>query len=179
MERYIKLYDSVIDKNVCDSMITLFETQKDLQAVDRINPIMDFKEINLMQNKDVWGQHISYLSNAFKQVLEQYRVECNVEHWPAKYAFEEIRMKKYEPDTGKFNQHVDVGDYSTARRFLAFFAYLNPGVSGETAFDDLGLVVPRNTGSVLVFPPMWTYPHTGRIPKVNPKYIIGSYLHYV
>ena len=39
MERYIKLYDSVIDKNVCDSMITLFETQKDLQAVDRINPI--------------------------------------------------------------------------------------------------------------------------------------------
>lgn len=176
MERYIKLYENVIEPHLCEEMIELFNNES---SVERKNPIMDFNEINLMQNKSVWGKHINHLSHSFKQVLEQYRIECNVEHWPAKYAFEEIRMKKYEPDTGKFNQHVDVGDYSTARRFLAFFAYLNTGVDGETAFDDLGISVPRNTGSVLVFPPMWTYPHTGRIPKIDPKYIIGSYLHYV
>jgi len=176
MERYIKLYNNVIEPNVCDAMIELFDKQ---DSVERKNPIMDFTEINLMQNKEVWGQHTDYLSYTFRQVLEQYRTECKITSWPSKYAFEEFRMKRYEPNVGKFDKHVDVGDYSTARRFLAFFAYLNNGVSGETSFDDLGIVVPRSAGSVLVFPPMWTYPHTGRVPEMDPKYIIGSYLHYV
>ena len=34
-------------------------------------------------------------------------------------------------------------------------------------------------GNVLVFPPMWTHPHSGEKPLNKPKYIIGSYLHYV
>ena len=112
-------------------------------------------------------------------MLEQYRTELEITTWPEKYAFEEIRMKKYEPDIGKFDQHVDVGDYSSARRFLVFFAYLNDGVGGETSFDTMGINIPRRAGSVLVFPPHWTYPHAGRVCRNDPKYIIGSYLHYV
>jgi len=30
-----------------------------------------------------------------------------------------------------------------------------------------------------MFPPTWTYLHTGHKPKLESKYIIGSYLHYV
>ena len=175
MERYIKLYNNVIDQSVCDAMITLFNSQ---DSVQRSNPIMNFTEINLNSNKD-WDQHRDHLSYAFRQVLEQYRTECDVTTWPSKYAFEEFRMKRYEPNVGKFDEHVDVGDYSTARRFLAFFAYLNDGMGGETSFDSLGITVPRSAGSVLVFPPLWTYPHAGRIPRDVQKYILGSYLHYV
>ena len=72
MERYIKLYNNVIEPNVCDAMIELFDKQ---DSVERKNPIMDFTEINLMQNKEVWGQHTDYLSYTFRQVLEQYRTE--------------------------------------------------------------------------------------------------------
>ena len=34
-------------------------------------------------------------------------------------------MKKYERDSSFFLDHVDVGDYESARRFLVFFVYLN------------------------------------------------------
>lgn len=176
MERYIKLYQNVIEPSVSDAMIELFNRQ---DSVQRSSPIMNFTEINLNQNREVWGQYTDYLTYNFKQVLEQYRTELEITTWPEKYAFEEIRMKKYEPDIGKFDQHVDVGDYSSARRFLVFFAYLNNGLGGETSFDTMGINIPRSAGSVLVFPPHWTYPHTGRVCRNDPKYIIGSYLHYV
>ena len=48
MERYIKLYNNVIDQSVCDAMITLFNSQ---DSVQRSNPIMNFTEINLNNNK--------------------------------------------------------------------------------------------------------------------------------
>ena len=58
MERYIKLYNNVIDQSVCDAMITLFNSQ---DSVQRSNPIMNFTEINLNSNKD-WDQHRDHLS---------------------------------------------------------------------------------------------------------------------
>jgi len=30
-----------------------------------------------------------------------------------------------------------------------------------------------------MFPPLWTHKHTAHKPLKEPKYIIGSYLHYV
>ena len=35
-------------------------------------------------------------------------------------------MKKYMPNNiDEFKEHVDVGDYASARRFLVFFLYLD------------------------------------------------------
>ena len=40
--------------------------------------------------------------------------------FPDKYAFEEFRVKCYrENSTDQFKDHVDVGDYNSARRFLS------------------------------------------------------------
>jgi len=39
--------------------------------------------------------------------------------------------------------------------------------------------VKPETGRMLMFPPMWTHLHAGTKPIEKPKYIIGSYLHYV
>ena len=75
MERYIKLYRDVIEPGICDSMIELFNQQ---DSVQRSSPIMNFTEINLNQNKEVWGQYTDYLTYNFKQVLEQYRTELEI-----------------------------------------------------------------------------------------------------
>ena len=89
-------------------------------------------------------------------------------------------MKRYLPnDKDEFQEHVDVGDYASARRFLVFFLYLNDNEGGETSFSEYGLKVKPKTGSLLMFPPTWTYLHTGHKPIKLPKYIIGSYLHYL
>ena len=33
-------------------------------------------------------------------------------------------------------------------------------------------------GSLLMFPPLWPWLHQGMKPINQPKYIVGSYLHY-
>jgi len=38
---------------------------------------------------------------------------------------------------------------------------------------------PCKKGSILIFPPLWTHLHSGLKPIDKPKYIVGSYLHYV
>ena len=88
-------------------------------------------------------------------------------------------MKKYERDSSFFLDHVDVGNYESARRFLVFFVYLNDvAVGGETEFVSLDLKVSAECGKVLVFPPTWQYRHAGKSPVSNDKYIVGTYLHY-
>lgn len=181
MERYIKLYTDVIEPEVCDGMIEMFNNNPD-QTVHRDNALMDFSEINLIEHDETWSQYNKYLSYQFRKVLEQYKVECDIKtpnQWPEKYEFEQYRMKQYEPNIGRFDQHVDVGNFSTARRFLVLIAYLDSGESGTTSFDSLGIDIPRTRGSVLVFPPHWTYPHAGTTPVGERKHIVGTYLHYV
>ena len=103
-----------------------------------------------------------------------------IKQWPEKYGFEQVRFKKYEDnDKDEFREHVDVTDYNSARRFLVFFLYLNNNDGGETTFPEYDIKIKPETGKVLMFPPLWTYKHTAEKPKNQPKYIVGSYLHYV
>ena len=37
-------------------------------------------------------------------------------------------------DKDEFKEHVDVGDYASARRFLVFFLYLNDNFGGQNIF---------------------------------------------
>jgi hypothetical protein len=97
-----------------------------------------------------------------------------------------FRMKKYEPNgLDEFAHHVDVGNYASARRFMAFFWYLNDVTEGgETTFEynrnaEPWLSVKPEVGQMLMFPPLWPWGHTGKKPLSGPKYIIGGYLHYV
>ena len=47
MERYIKLYNNVIDQSVCDAMITLFNSQ---DSVQRSNPTVSYTHLTLPTN---------------------------------------------------------------------------------------------------------------------------------
>ena len=60
-----------------------------------------------------------------------------------------------------------------------FFLYLNSNFDGRTSFSEYDMQVYPKAGRLLMFPPTWTYLHAGYKPKLESKYIIGSYLHYV
>jgi hypothetical protein len=47
---------------------------------------------------------------------------------------------------------------------------------GETVFD-FGHVKAK-CGRLVMFPPLWMYPHKGSVPISGAKYIMSSYLHY-
>ena len=76
-----------------------------------------------------------------------------------------------------FDTHVDVQDYASARRFLSFMWYLNDVDSGgKTVFNEL--TIDPKQGKLVVFPPLWMFPHRGEAPDDDPKYILSTYLHY-
>jgi hypothetical protein len=74
--------------------------------------------------------------------------------------------------------HVDVMDHTTASRFITAILYLNTCSGGETYFPDLNVSIAPAPGRLLVFPPLWTFPHAGLPPRERAKYIIHTYLWY-
>ena len=91
---------------------------------------------------------------------------------------EEFRIKRYYNNGDeKFDEHVDVTDYNSSIRAVAFLFYLNDN-DGNTLFPLHNLNIQPVSGRVIVFPPTWEYPHTGLPPKNDSKYIMSTYIHY-
>ena len=184
MEKWIKTYPKIFSKEECAGLIEWFEILDESKQLvhtkleghrefDEVN-LNDFREQTLKMQLDVYKR--------FDDILERYKqdVKIHKKALPEKSAWEEIRIKRYRAGRGNFLDHVDVGDYISARRFLVFFVYLNNvEEGGETEFPTLDLQVSPECGTILIFPATWTYLHRGNTPISNDKYILGSYKHYV
>ena len=180
MDNYLRVYDDMIDEETCQKFIEKFESNKDhhetINHVDGENSI-SFNQLHLVQH-DEWKSIQDGMIELFQDVILRYKVDCG---------FESVRIKRYLPnDSDRFDPHVDVMNHDTARRFLAFFIYLNDvKVGGETKFVNLykpGTYIPFTVtpkrGRLLVFPPLWPWYHAGLKPESGNKYIIQSYCHY-
>jgi len=132
--------------------------------------------------KQEWMKIHNELILAIKYASERYMLELDLrERFPPRNTIEQIRLKHYAANgIDRFDNHVDIGDHDSARRFLVLFFYLNDvEEGGETTFTHLDYSVKPKQGSCLLFPPTWMYPHAGEKPVSNDKYIVGTYLHYV
>ena len=182
MENYIRCYDNVVSDSFCDNLIEQFESLPD-QYEKHSQGEMSFTQIHLLAH-DEWKIEVAHLTDIYKESIKKYRKDCGIGYesniWPQKYSFEGMRLKRYLPNgTDQFGNHVDVSDYNSARRFLAFFLYLDDNKGGSTSFKDHGIKSECKKGSLLMFPPLWPWLHAGEKPIDKPKYILGSYLHYV
>ena len=189
---FIKVYDDVVDKELCSKIIAKFEEDTELHEYHDREQRPTFTQLNITQYlaqelekgnlNDPWSEHHAVIQNATAFAVRQYQKDLLINgEFPEDYALEQIRIKRYV-NNGKeqFKEHVDVGNYNSARRFLVFFLYLNDvEEGGETSFPSLNLHIKPKCGSILVFPPLWMFPHEGRPPISGNKYIAGSYLHYV
>ena len=177
----IHVYENALEFEVCDFLVTSFDSASHLHESVENEGKPNFTQFNLTENKDVTEELNKVHNHLIKKVFE-YRdlyyefVDSRV--FPSEHAFEQFRIKKY--NTGgkdRFDTHVDVKNYSSARRFLSFMWYLNDvSEGGETVFDDL--IVNPKKGTLLIFPPLWMYPHRGNPPINNSKYLLSTYLHY-
>ena len=181
MDNYIKIYENVFDDKFCQSVINKFEINLHQHEIYKTNN-MSFTQTNIMDSKwNNWKEETNLIYDALMNCVSLYKKEYNP-IWPSKYGFEDIRIKRYLPDGNDyFGNHVDVKDNKNCIRFLVFFLYLDDNLKGQTIIKPKGDEVISNCkrGNVLIFPPMWTHPHSGERPVNKPKYIIGSYLHYV
>lgn len=177
----IKVYDNALESSVCDFLVNFFETNKDKQELVQNDRKPNFTQLNLTENckisPEVDNVHNFLISKVFEYKRKYYEF-IDDRCFPETHNFEQFRIKKYNPGGDDlFDTHVDVLDYNTARRFLSFLFYLNNvDDGGETVFTNLK--IKPKMGSLLVFPPMWMFPHRGEPPISNTKYIMSVYLHY-
>ena len=182
IENFVKIYDNVIDEESCKGLIEKFEELQNKHEIVNIEDKEDRISFNqIVFKSEEWKTVNDGMMKLFQAYIEQYKKECNIsiKMWPEKYGYETIRMKRYfANDYDRFDYHVDVRDYETARRFLAFFIYLNDiEEGGETEF--LFGRVKHKMGRLVMFPPLWPWFHAGRKPVSGTKYFIHSYCHYV
>lgn len=178
LQDYIKVYDDILDKETCDSIIAKYEQSVEHEKVS--SDIYKFEQLNIIK-LDEWKDISEMLAGLSYSAATAYFNDIEVPIIPQLEGFEEIRIKRYRPgENERFDVHVDVGDYRTAKRFLVIFCYLNDvEEGGETSFPTLGIDIKPKAGRVLMFPPMWMFPHEAKMPVSSNKYIVGTYLHYV
>lgn len=177
----VKIYDDVLEPEICGFLVNAFDNLE--QSHERIENDRkpNFTQLNLTEcsktSPELDGVHQYLIKKTFEH-RDLYYEFIDKRCFPDSHAFEQFRIKKYKPDgNDAFDCHVDVMDHPSARRFLAFLWYLNDvDEGGETVFKDLE--IKPKTGKLLVFPPMWMFPHIGKPPISGEKYILSTYLHY-
>ena len=193
---YCRVYDDFLEPQFCAQYVDKFEEtitkdskrHRELSVCYREDGSMICGACDCMRTNPMEYERFSdlnsYLIPKWQEAIDRYKedVEIHQHQWPEKYGFEAFRLKRYMPNNiDQFPEHVDVLNLKTAKRFLVAFLYLDNNSRGETVInpkDDLFVSFCKQ-GSLLLFPPMWPWTHEGSKPIDKPKYIIGSYLHYV
>jgi len=178
LDQLIQIHEEALSPQTCQDLIEIFEANEDKQEfVDREKKPC-FTQFNLTEHSaDYKALHNQLIRNT-QEYRDGYFEFIDRRVFPDTHAFEQFRIKRYNPGGDeRFDTHVDVIDHPTARRFLSFMWYLNDvDEGGLTVFDDLS--VKPQTGKLIIFPPLWMFPHRGEAPISNPKYILSTYLHY-
>ncbi len=178
---FIHVYENSLEENICDFLVSLFEQIPDKHERYDNSGAPNFTQFNLTEHRDLSPEvsqvHNHIIKKIFKHRDEYYEfVDARV--FPQTHSLEQFRIKRYNSGgEDRFDTHVDVSDHSSARRFLSFMWYLNDvETGGETIFKEL--TIQPKKGTVLIFPPLWMFPHRGNPPISGPKYIMSAYLHY-
>jgi prolyl 4-hydroxylase len=181
LQDFIHIYENALEPDICNFLIDLFDQVPDKQERHDNDGKPNFTQFNFTENRELTPEVNQVHNHIIRKIFEyrdKYYEFVDNRVFPEDHALEQFRIKKYEPNgVDQFDTHVDVVDYGTARRFLSFMWYLNDVESGgQTIFKDVQ-IQPKQ-GTLIMFPPLWMFPHKGEPPISGPKYIMSAYLHY-
>ena len=192
----IKVYDNALDDYTCEYLTEHFERSKRRHIKVARNRTPNFTEYDLSGN--VWREdkrtkkvytdllnkihihaqeYFNFVNHHFKYLFPDDIVYARTV-FPQYYGIERFRIKRYNVGVNEaFNTHVDSMNLRSCPRFISFLWYLNDvEEGGQTLFH--GKEVKPKKGRLVIFPPLWLFPHMGTEPISNTKYIMSSYLRY-
>lgn len=189
MDNFVRVYDNVMPIEMCNNLMDKFEDTLDMHEVQDNANGKTLTVVNMLGKKDSpFEDDVGLLFEILTDCVDRYKKDIGIYdfQWPKQFGLEPPKIKRYLPNgLDEFPEHVDVTGTDNLKRFLVLFVYLNNNDKGETIIhpdtpnvSDL-YVSKCKQGSCLIFPPFWPWVHAGRPPIKEPKYIIGSYLHYV
>ena len=120
---------------------------------------------------------IDILRNAIYKNVDIYMKENNIPYKNIPfYEKNDLFIKKYIKNDGKFEYHDDFHIKDNCVRIITYLFYLNDvEEGGETEFFGTYKVKPKK-GKMIIFPCSWAFPHSGKMPISNDKYIISGWL---
>jgi len=175
LKDFIITWDNVLDDQSCDMLVRAFNERSTITE-KHDTELYKFEQLNLMQS-DMSGIG-RQIATALVPYYEEYFERVGASEFIGIQGFEDLRIKKYVVGTGaQFKTHIDVADASSMKRYCIAILYLNDN-DGVTEFPTLGVKTTPKKGSLIMFPPTWQYPHAGRLPSDNDKYILMTSLTY-
>lgn len=200
MREYIYTKTNSLSDEVCDSIIDYFESHTkehhDGVVTDQFNNVrvaiqkkdtIDLnKSIIHVSNDSNWYPIQKILINKIRESVNEYSefIDPNndvyffKEKFAKKCHLQTFLMQKYIKNKGKFTYHNDFGYsmYNRNYRLLNYLWYLNDvSEGGETEFFGDFTIKPEK-GKLVIFPSEWFFPHTGKMPISNDKYIISGWI---
>lgn len=182
-----------ISRELCNDIINLFEQEDNRFAGQSASGLdKNFKDttdfvittggtrwdkINKLLSKELNNNVIDYVNKYNNMVHPTYQIFGTTYLSTAS-----MQLQKYDKNVGKYVYHEDFTCDFTNRKIrkLTFIWYLNDvAEGGETEFWSKYSIKPE-AGKLVLFPACWTFPHTGKVPISNDKYIITGWLwqHY-
>ena len=187
---YVKVYDNVLPKSMCEYIIQRFELsdkkeegipgtpdgpvdngwKKDMEIAISSQP--EFREIDNLIYEKLSPYTERYISEMNSMFGEEPMLG-------GKYSDTGYLIKRYDVNDGWFHWHHDscVEDYGRSYRFAGIIFYLNDVYEGGKTEFSFGTTIAPVTGRLAIFPASWQFMHRGAVPLSNVKYIITSFLH--
>lgn len=199
MNDFIFINPNSICSDLCDEIISNFENEPDrcdgltLSGVNKA--VKDTTDFMIPTNSEKWNKIQKCLLKELTKNIEEYINELSkhenyrktTQHSNDDFKvlnhkniiFHCFMVQKYLKNVGRYIYHNDsrivIKDNET--RVITYLWYLNDvEEGGETVFWNDYKIKPKK-GQLILFPACWTFPHCGKTPISNDKYIITGWLY--
>lgn len=197
--KYIYINENSLSKELCKDIINLFEVEefkhKGVVGKGIDKNVKDTTDYTINPNNKKWNKIHSFLNKELTNNIKSYvknlnKNNCinNSEQLTSyieynyfinyKLFYNSFMIQKYNKNSGRYIYHNDfIVDFSNkSHRVITYLWYLNDVTEGgETVIEDNIKITPR-AGKLLLFPACWTYPHCGKIPVSDNKYILTGWI---
>jgi len=174
--RYEGITAGGLNKNVKDTRDLVIPNSPQKTGFDKWQKIHKFLEKELAQNLK---EYVKNLDNLVINNHEKENTTFTYKTFGNALSNENFMVQKYKKQKGRYIYHNDFSsDYKEKKyRVITYLWYLNTvEKGGETEFWGNYTVQPE-TGKLLLFPASWTFPHRGKMPISQDKYIITGWLY--
>ncbi len=170
---FIGIYENAVDPRFCDFLVDYMDKAEFTDFKRNFSHVKD-KQICLDGfSPSESHQLMEYVQNCLYHYINEYTYLGNFS-----YVSSLVLLQKTEPTQGYHLFHAENVNWNLESRTMAWMVYLNDvEEGGETKFDEL-TIAPKQ-GRLLIFPPLWCFPHSGEPTISDDKYLVGTYCHYV
>ena len=184
---YIKVYETALPNDLCNELGSRFDASDELKdeyeaaTEEGKPPLRSYQELVLSKGHQKFLDIQPVMMKITELAALKYQSEIPTKTFPKEIGCETFRLQKFRAGTeDRFQYHVDVSNYPSARRFLGMTWFLNDVEQGATFyFPHPNVRIQPKKGRMVIYPAMWLYPHAIDPSISEDCYTISTFLHYV